>query len=29
MFEVHLANVEQSYLVKPVGVGDIEDQEVL
>jgi len=29
MFELHLANVEQSYLVKPVGVGDIEDQEVL
>ncbi len=28
MFEVYLANVEQSYLVKPVGVGDIEDQEV-
>lgn len=29
MFELHLANVEQSYLVKPIGVGDIEDQEVL
>jgi hypothetical protein len=29
MFEVNLANVDQSYLVKPVGVGDIEDQEVL
>lgn len=29
MFEVQLANVDQSYLVKPVGVGDIEDQEVL
>ncbi|MBB4035327.1 hypothetical protein GGR21_001216 [Dysgonomonas hofstadii] len=29
MFELHLANVEQSYLVKATGVGDIEDQEVL
>jgi hypothetical protein len=29
MFELHLANVEQSYLVKPIGIGDIEDQEVL
>lgn len=29
MFELHLSNVDQSYLVKPVGVGDIEDQEVL
>lgn len=29
MFELRLANVEQSYMVKPVGVGDIEDQEVL
>lgn len=29
MFEVHLANVDQSYLVKPIGIGDIEDQEVL
>lgn len=29
MFELHLANVEQSYLVKPVGTGEIEDQEVL
>lgn len=29
MFEVHLANVDQSYLVKSVGVGEIEDQEVL
>lgn len=29
MFELHLENVEQSYLVKPIGIGDIEDQEVL
>lgn len=29
MFELHLANVDQSYLVKPTGIGDIEDQEVL
>lgn len=29
MFELCLANVEQSYLVKSAGVGDIEDQEVL
>lgn len=29
MFEVRLANVDQSYLVKSIGVGDIEDQEVL
>jgi len=29
MFELLLANVEQSYLVKSTGIGDIEDQEVL
>lgn len=29
MFELNLANVEQSYLVKPTGVATIEDQEVL
>lgn len=29
MFELNLANVEQSYLVKPVGVGTIEDQEAV
>lgn len=29
LFEVHLANVNQSYLIKPVGTGTIEDQEVL
>lgn len=29
MFEMHLANVNHSYLVKPVGVATIEDQEVL
>jgi hypothetical protein len=29
IFEVRLANIDQSYLVKPVGVGEIEDQEVL
>ncbi|HBL33014.1 MAG TPA: hypothetical protein DDZ96_04240 [Porphyromonadaceae bacterium] len=29
MFEVNLANVDQSYIVKPIGVGTIEDQEVL
>lgn len=28
-FEVRLANVDKSYLIKPIGVGDIEDQEVL
>lgn len=29
MFELNLANVDQSYLVKPVGVGTIEDQDAL
>ncbi|MDU1891379.1 MAG: Calx-beta domain-containing protein [Dysgonomonas sp.] len=29
LFEMRLANVSQSYLVKPIGVGTIEDQEVL
>lgn len=29
MFELNLANVDQSYLVKPVGVATIEDQEAL
>lgn len=29
VFEMHLANVNHSYLVKPVGIGTIEDQEVL
>lgn len=29
MFELALANVEQSYLVKPIGVGAIEDHEVV
>jgi hypothetical protein len=29
MFEVRLDKVDQSYLVKPIGIGDIEDQEVL
>lgn len=29
IFEVHLANADQSYLVKSVGVGDIDDHEVL
>lgn len=29
MFELNLANVEQSYLVKPVGVATIEDQEAV
>lgn len=28
-FEMHLANISQSYLVKPIGIGTIEDQEVL
>ncbi|MFV0419698.1 MAG: Calx-beta domain-containing protein [Dysgonomonas sp.] len=29
IFEMHLANIKHSYLVKPVGMGTIEDQEVL
>lgn len=29
LFELHLANVNQSYVVKPVGTGSIEDQEVV
>lgn len=29
IFEMHLANINHSYLVKPVGIGTIEDQEVL
>lgn len=28
-FEVRLTNVDQSYLIKPIGVGEIEDQEAL
>lgn len=28
IFEMHLANIDRSYLVKPVGIGTIEDQEV-
>ncbi|WP_165043582.1 Calx-beta domain-containing protein [Dysgonomonas sp. ZJ709] len=29
MFEVQLANIKQSYPVKPVGIGTIEDHEIL
>ncbi len=29
MFELNLANVEQSYIVKPAGVATIEDQDVV
>lgn len=29
MFEVNLANVDHGYLIKPVGIGTIEDQESL